>query len=89
MVVVVVVGREKLFVVFEGDLELVAGASVMNGYSAVVIEGEDGEETGMRDLCGDSSRLSWAKLSRFCSCEPRVVWRSRWRMHKSWRTKER
>jgi hypothetical protein len=31
MVVGVVVGREKLFVVFEGDLELGAGGSVMKG----------------------------------------------------------
>lgn len=47
--VVVVMGSEKLFVVFEGDLEL-AGGSVMKGYSAVDMDGEDGEEMGMSDL---------------------------------------
>lgn len=69
-----VVGKGKLFVVFKGDLEVGAAGSVMKGYSPGVIEGEDGDSTGMSGFCGESSR---AKLSRFCNCEPRVVCRSR------------
>lgn len=55
-----------------GDLDVVEGGSVMNGYSAGVIDGEEGEEeVGMRALEGSSWES--ANESRFWSWEPRVV----------------
>lgn len=53
------------------------------------MDGEDGDEAGTIAFGGRSSWFSVTKESRFCSCEPRVVWRSRWRIQRSWRTKER
>ena len=71
----------------EGETRVSGGDAIAGGPLADIGTTSPGGAGGGRTA--EMLPAAWAKLSRFWSWEPWVVWRSRWRIQRSWRTKDR